>query len=209
MRLGIACREGPPPPEVVDLLEAADLAVPGLRTAEGPRLLSCGDDMWMLAADADVLTACARGVLDAGVVGKDVLLELAPQVHELLDLRAYPDVLVLALPAPGRAAPRSRLRVATRYPHITRRHIAASGRQAHVLEFRAATLAPALGLADGVVELQSMLDVAGSPEIEGLEVREQVAVCSARLVAGRAARALAGQQLADAVERLRDLVGSG
>ena len=206
MKLGLACDGGSPPSEVLDLLERSGLRIDALRALSGPALLHAGDTTWLLATGADVLEACVRGALDAGVVGKDLLLELAPQVHELLDLRVCRDVLVYATPESDAGVPRrGRPRIATRYPRLTRRHFAATGRQVELVAFGASPLAPGLGIADGAVELRRRLVLddgnAGSPD--GLRVREEVAVCSARLVVGRAARALGGERLAELLARLR------
>lgn len=211
MKLGLACDGGSPPPEMLDLLERAGLPSGALRGAAGPALADAGEVVWLLAPGADVLEACARGALDAGVAGKDLLLELSPQVHELLDLRVCADALVYATPELGAAAlRRGRPRVATRYPRVTRRHFAASGRQVALVAFEAAPLAPGLGIADGVVELRSRLAlevaVGADRRPSGLQVREELAACSARLVAGRAARALGGERLAELLERLRAAV---
>jgi len=212
VKLGVSCDGGPPSLEVFDLLERAGLPAGALRGRAGPALVDVGDATWLLAPGADVLEACARGALDVGVAGKDLLLELAPQVHELLDLRVCRDVLVYATPEPaGAAVIRGRPRVATRYPRVTRRHFAATGRQVELVAFDAAPLAPGLGVADGVVELRSRLvdddGSAGSGRPAELHVREEIAACSTRLVAGRAARALGGERLADLLERLRASVG--
>jgi len=208
VKLGLACDGGPPSSHVLDLLERAGLPAGALRGVPGPALLDAGDATWLLAPGADVLEACARGALDAGVAGKDLLLELAPPVHELLDLRVCRDVLVYATPEPGAGVlRRGRPRVATRYPRVTRRHFAATGRQVELVAFDAAPLAPGLGLADGVVELRSRLTLddgsAGLGRPAELRVREEIVACSARLVAGRAARALGGERLAELLERLR------
>jgi ATP phosphoribosyltransferase len=207
VKLGIACDGAPPPPQLLDLLERAGLPTSALHSPAGPALVDAGDVVWLLAPGADVLEACARGGLDAGIAGKDLLLELAPPVHELLDLRVCRDALVYAtLDAGSATLRRSRPRVATRYPRVTRRHFAASGRQVELVAFAAAALAPGLGLADGVVELGSRLDLddPGAGRLSGLRVREEIAACSARLVAGRASRALGAERLADLLERLRE-----
>jgi ATP phosphoribosyltransferase len=208
VKLGLACDAGPSPAPVLELLVRAGVPVDALRGVAGPALVHAADVTWLLAPGSDVLEACARGALDAGIAGKDLLLELAPPVHELLDLRVCRDVLVYAAPEPGGAAAgRGRPRVATRYPRLTRRHFAASGRQVEVVAFDAAALAPGLGIADGVVELRAKLGAddadAGPGQATGLHVHEALADCSARLVAGRAARALGGERLAGLVERLR------
>jgi ATP phosphoribosyltransferase len=210
VRLGVACDGGPPPADVLDLLEQAGLPTEALRDLPGPALLVAGAVTWLLAPGADVLEACARGALDAGVAGKDLLLELAPQVHELLDLRVGGDALVYATPDAAVGGRRQgRPRVATRYPQVTRRHFAATGRQVELVAFGTAPLAPGLGIADGVVELRSRLvgdesATAGRPH--GLLVREELAACSPRLVTGRAARALGGVRLAELLERVRAVV---
>jgi ATP phosphoribosyltransferase len=159
-----------------------------------------GDYSWLLAPGADVLVACAQGHLAAGVVGKDLLAECDADVYELLDLRVLADRLVYAEPAASGCGARSRPRVATHYPRLARAHFSASGRQVEPLVFAAASLAPLLGLADGVVELESRL---AATEL-GLEVREEVARCSARLVAGGAARVLEAEWLAALSARLRE-----
>lgn len=202
MRLGVACDSGRAPTDVLELLEAAGLPTAALGGVAGPALVEAGGHTWLLACDGDVLAACERGVLDLAVAGKDALLELAPQVHELLDLRVARDALVFAVSSGARAAGRrrARLRVATCYPRTARHYFAAAGRQVELVELRAAGLATELGMAEAVVELESRL--AGDAGA-GLVVKERVASCSARLVAGRAARALRGAALAEVVERLR------
>ena len=204
MRLGLACDGAPLPEPLLDLLDRAGLPADAVRGVAGPALLVSGDTTWLLAPGADVLEACARGALDAGVAGKDLLLELRPQVHELLDLRVCRDSLVYATPAtPARTTARERPRVATSYPRVTRRHFAARGRQLELVAFEAAALAAGLGIADGVVVLRGDRVAAERIGSGELIVREEVASCSARLVAGRAARALGGEWLAELLERLR------
>jgi ATP phosphoribosyltransferase len=214
VKLGLACEGGLLPAQLLDRLELAGLPAGDVRGVAGPALVDAGEVTWLLAPGVDVLEACVRGALDAGVAGKDLLLESTAQVHELLDLRVCRDALVYATPEAGALAlRRGRPRVATRYPRVTRRHFAASGRQVALVAFGAAPLAPGLGIADGVVELRSRLArddaAAGAGRPPGLQVREEIATCSARLVAGRAARALGGERLAELLERLRTAVEEG
>jgi ATP phosphoribosyltransferase len=201
MRIGIACESGPPPAEVLDLLETAGLPAAAPRDAVSPAHLPAGDFVWLLGSGTDVLRACDRGGLDLGVVGKDRLLEARRGVGELLDLRCCRDELVVAAVGAGERPDRRR-RIATRYPAAARRHFAAAGRRPELLTFDEPALAVMLGLADGVVDLASRL--AATPDVDALlGERELVAACSARLVAGRAARALLGAPLGELVDRLR------
>jgi ATP phosphoribosyltransferase len=201
VRIGIACEAGPPPAELLDLLEAAGLPAASLREETPPALLPAPGGVWLLASSADVLRACDRGGIDLGVVGRDRLLEGRRGTGELLDLRRCRDELVFAA-GPGEPRPGRRLRVATRHPETARGHFAASGRQPVILAMDEPVLAPVLGLADGVVELTSRL-AAESPGASTLEVREVVAVCSARLVAARASRVLLRDEIGALVDRLR------
>jgi len=167
-------------------------------------------------AAADVPSYLLLGAADVGLVAKDVLLERASGLCELLDLRFGDAVLVYAI-APGAAARAhrlGRLRIATRHPVLTRAYFAAQGVHVAVVEVagsleRAATD----GLADGVVEL---VDVppdaapgdppdAARPRVAGLTVEGVVATSSVRLVCGRGARVLHTAELGALVARLRDL----
>lgn len=201
MRIGIACEGEPPPAELLDLLQAVGLPAVSLHDRRPPALVPAADGVWLLATGTDVLRACHRGGLDLGVVGRDRLLEGRRGAADLLDLRCCRDDLVFAATAaadrPGR-----RLRVATRHPETTRRHFAAAGLQPDILTLDEPALAPALGLADGVVEVTSRL-AADHPGVPALEVRAVVAACSARLVAARAARVLLRDDIGALVERLR------
>jgi len=200
VRLGVATCGAGVPAALVDVLKAAGLPAAGLRTASTPSLVAAGDTTWVLATGADVLAGCVRGALDAGIVGKDLLLEEEPDVYELLDLGIGADAIVYATPRVATAGrDRSRPRVATPYPRVARRHFGATGRQVEAVDLGAAALAPALGIAEGVVDLRS--HVAGAPF--DLEVREEVAAVSLRLVAGRAAHALLADELVTLLERLR------
>lgn len=201
MRIGVACEAGPPPAEVLDLLEAAGLPAASLPEAETPALLSHAGGLWFLGSAADVLRACDRGALDAGIVGSDELLEGRHGVADLLDLRCRRDDLVYAVAGAGEK-PDRRPRIATRHPETARRHFAAAGAQPEIITVDAPALAPGLGLADGVVDLRSRL-VAARAGAQELREREVVAACSARLVAARAARVLLRDEINSLADRLR------
>ena len=202
MRIGLACEAGAPPAELLALLEAAGLPAASLRGEVPPALVAGAGVTWFLGSAGDVLRACDRGALDAGVVGSDRLLEGRLGVADLLDLRRCRDDLVFAV-APAAVRPDRRLRVATRCPETARRHFAAAGAQPDILVVDEPLLAPALGLADGVVELAARVR-AGRPGASPLEERAVVAACSAHLVASRAARVLLRAEFATLIDSLRE-----
>ena len=80
------------------------------------------------AKPSDVAIYVERGAADVGVAGKDILLEYAPEVYELSDLRMGKcRMMVAGRPGALREAGRA-LRVATKFPHIASAYFAAQSR---------------------------------------------------------------------------------
>src|SRR5208283_4745995 len=109
----------------------------------------------------DVATFVAFGAAHIGICGADVLMEFDyPEVYAPLDLgigRCRISVAELAdfskTDDPSRW---SHVRVATKYPEVTRRHFAERGVQAECVQLNGAMeLAPSLGLCQRIVDLVS------------------------------------------------------
>ena len=156
---------------------------------------------------SDVPTYVEAGAADLGITGKDVLLEQPDRiVYEVLDLSYGACRMVLAARAGDRSLAEDErrlgaMRIATKYPRVAERHFEETGRPAEVIEVRGSVeLAPLSGLADGIVDLVAT----GRTLAEnGLEVREEIATCSARLIANRVSHKLRAEEVDDLVERLR------
>jgi ATP phosphoribosyltransferase len=157
---------------------------------------------------SDVPTYVEAGAADLGITGKDVLLEQRDRaVYELLDLGYGACRMVLA----GRKGDASlgeserrlgTMRIATKYPRTAERYFQETGRQAEVIEVRGSVeLAPLVGLADGIVDL---VDTGRTLADNDLEVREEIAHCTARLVANRVAHKLRAAEVDALAERLRE-----
>jgi ATP phosphoribosyltransferase len=156
---------------------------------------------------SDVPTYVEAGAADLGITGKDVLLEQADRVvYEILDLRFGACRMVLAARTGDTSLGETErrlgtMRVATKYPRIAERHFQETGREAEVIEVKGSVeLAPLVGLADGIVDLVAT----GRTLAEnGLEVREEIADSTARLVVNRVSHKLRAAEVDDLVERLR------
>jgi ATP phosphoribosyltransferase len=156
---------------------------------------------------SDVPTYVAAGAADIGITGKDVLMEQSErEVYELLDLGYGRCTMVLASVAgedPLEEALRRLgvMRIATKYPKVALRHFESTGRQAEVVEVKGSVeLAPLTGLVDGIVDLTAT----GTTLAEnGLVVREEIVVCTARLVANPVAHKLKAVAIDELLERLR------
>jgi ATP phosphoribosyltransferase len=158
----------------------------------------------------DVATFVAHGAAQLGVVGSDVLMEFDySELYAPVDLNVGHCRLSVAEPAAMAAGddPRgwSHVRVATKYPAITRRHFEARGVQAECVKLNGAMeIAPALGLADRIVDLVS----SGKTLAEnGLVEVEVIAQVSARLIVNRAAFKTRSAQIASLVEAFRAVAG--
>lgn len=175
--------------EVRGRLQAAGL--PALeRVDEDRRLLVEAGGGWryLLARPADVLTYVREGVADAGVTGKDVLLEDAEGVYELVDLGVGACRLVVAAPRdvdwPRQVAERgAALCIATKYPRAAQAHFAARGVAPRVVKLGGAVeLAPQVGLADAIVDLVASGRTLAA---NGLAEVELVAPITARVIANQ------------------------
>jgi ATP phosphoribosyltransferase len=157
---------------------------------------------------SDVPTYVEAGVADIGITGKDVLMEQTErEVYELYDLGFGQCTMVLATAAgEDRAAEALRrlgvVRIATKYPKIAARHFEQTGRQAEIVEVKGSVeLAPITGLAEGIVDLTA---TGTTLRENGLVVREEIARCTARLIANPVSHKLKANAIDELLERLRE-----
>jgi ATP phosphoribosyltransferase len=154
---------------------------------------------------ADVPTYVQFGAADLGVAGKDVLMEYdGDGLYELLDLRIARCRLSIAEPVnlATRDDPKSwtRVRVATKYVNITRRHFAEKGIQTDIIKlYGSMELAPLVGLSDRIVDL---VETGNTLKANGLAEVEHLADISAWLVANKASMKMKHAQVKGLVDRL-------
>lgn len=178
--------------EALPLLEAAGLAPDAALADEASRALrfrTADPDVSVIRVRSfDAATFVAFGGAQLGIVGNDVVAEFGySELYAPVDLGIGRCRLAVAAPV-GSALDLDRLshvRVATKYPALTRAHFAARGIQAECVKLNGAMeLAPALGLAPLIVDLVST----GRTLAEnGLEEKETILEVSSRLVVNRVA----------------------
>ncbi|UIP06331.1 ATP phosphoribosyltransferase [Erythrobacter sp. SDW2] len=147
------------------------------------------DDMRLIRVRAfDVATFVAHGAAQLGIVGSDVIEEFDySDLYAPVDLDIGHCRLSVAEPASGtvESASASHLRVATKYPNLTRRHFERLGIQAECVKLNGAMeLAPSLGLAGRIVDLVS---TGQTLKDNGLVETSRILDISARLIVNRAA----------------------
>ena len=138
----------------------------------------------------DTATFLTFGAAHLAICGSDVLMEFDhPEIYSPVDLKVGRCRLSVAEPIKlaANADPRrwSHLRIATKYPNVTRRHFAARGVQAECIKLNGAMeLAPRLGLCRRIVDL---VQTGSTLEANGLVEVEKIAEVSSRLATNRAA----------------------
>lgn len=159
----------------------------------------------------DVATFVAFGAAQLGVAGNDVLLEFDyPEIYAPVDLGIGKCRLAVAEPAEmvGEDDPNrwSHIRVATKYPKITRAHFAARGVQAECIKLSGAMeLAPTLGLSRRIVDLVS---TGATLKANNLVEVERIADVTSRLVVNRTAWKTYPEEIGGWIERLRAAAGA-
>ncbi|MEM7441714.1 MAG: ATP phosphoribosyltransferase [Pseudomonadota bacterium] len=157
----------------------------------------------------DVATFVAFGAAHLGVAGNDVLMEFDfPEIYAPLDLKIGACRISVAEPVelsevddPSRW---SHVRVATKYPEITKRHFAARGVQAECIKLNGAMeLAPSLGLCRRIVDLVS---TGSTLTANGLREIELIADVTSRLIVNRAALKTRPEELGLWIDRFREAV---
>lgn len=159
----------------------------------------------------DVATFVAHGAAQLGICGSDVLMEYDySDLYAPLDLGIGHCRLSVAEPVDAAEAynPRSlsHIRVATKYPNLTRRHFANYGVQAECIKLNGAMeLAPSLGLAQQIVDLVSS---GATLKANGLREVETICEISSRLIVNRAAFKTGGERLHSVLSQFREVIGA-
>jgi len=173
--------------ESVAALRAAGLDVSGLEDPGRQLVVSTPDVEFVIGKPTDIPVYVAYGAVDVGIAGKDVLVESALDVVEMVDLGfgACRFVVAELEDAHTTVAEHYRhlgvIRVATKYPRVAEAHFAKRGVQIEVVKLNGnIEIAPLIGIADQVVDITQT----GTTLRENrLRVVEEVLVSSARFIA--------------------------
>ena len=164
-----------------------------------------GEYRFIFVKPADVPVYVEHGIADCGVVGRDVLLESQADLLLPLDLGiARCRIVVAAADANVMTRSLGMLRVATKYSQIAGAHFGARGIPVEIIQLSGSVeLAPALGLADLIVDL---VETGRTLRENGLSVVEEIAESTGRLVVNRASYQLKSGPITALVQRLETVV---
>jgi ATP phosphoribosyltransferase regulatory subunit len=159
-RLKIAVPKGALYADSVALLARAGLDVSGLDDP-GRQLVFANDGVeFYIVRPTDAPVFAAYGGVDCAICGKDSLAEAALEVVELVDLKFGACRFVVAEPAQAAGAAEAAyrrlgvLRVASKYPRITKEYYDSVGVQVEVVKMHGnIELAPLCGMAERVIDI--------------------------------------------------------
>jgi ATP phosphoribosyltransferase len=156
----------------------------------------------------DAATFIAFGAAHIGVAGNDVLMEFDySDIYAPLDLNIGHCRMMVAAPKDwvGQEDPRtwSHIRVASKYPEVTRRHFASRGVQAEVIKLNGAVeLAPVMGLCRHIVDL---VQTGSTLRANGLVEIEHIADVTSRLIVNRTALKTRPDEIGYWIDTLREV----
>ena len=172
---------------------------------------SCvGSDMSIIRVRSfDVATFVAFGAAQLGVCGSDVLME-----HNYSELYTPLNLNIghchLSIAEPEEMAEKedlarvSHVRIATKYPNVTRKYFADRGIQAECIKLNGAMeLAPKLGLCGRIVDLVSS---GRTLKANGLREVDVIANISSRLIVNRSAFKTRSAEVNALIEKFREAV---
>ena len=153
---------------------------------------------------SDVAIYVERGAADIGVAGKDILLEYAPDVYELLDLKKGKCRMAVAAPEGSKSPANGTLRVATKFANIAGKFYSKKGRDIDIIHLNGSIeIAPILGLSDVIVDI---VETGNTLRENHLEVIEEIVPITARLIANKAAFKFKSSQIEKLAEELSKIV---
>ena len=184
--LNIALPKGRLGEKVYDMFEKAGFDCPSIRENSRKLIFENAEAgvRYFWVKPSDVAIYVARGAADIGVAGKDILLEYAPDVYELLDMDLGRCRMAVAAPNGFCDDSLRPLKVATKFENIAKRYYASIGRDIDIIHLNGSIeIAPILGLSDVIVDI---VETGTTLKENDLCVIEEILPISARLIANKA-----------------------
>jgi ATP phosphoribosyltransferase len=170
-----------------------------------------GDVTVVIVRASDVPTYVQYGAADAGVAGRDVLLEHGGEgLYQPADLEIARCRMVVATKRgfdwAGAVQRGARIRVATKYVRTAREHFGAKGMHVDLIKlYGSMELAPLMGLADVIVDLVSSGNTLKANDLVAVE---EIMPISARLIVNPAALKLKRDAMQPLLDAMREAVAA-
>ena len=203
--LNIALPKGRLGEKVYDLFEKAGYECPSIKENSRKLVFENFEKgvryFWVKPSDVSVYVE--RGAADLGVAGKDILLEYAPDVYELLDLKIGKCSMAVAAKREFVDDRNKPLTVATKFANIAKRYYAKQGREIDVVPLNGSIeLAPMWGLSDVMVDI---VETGSTLKENDLVVVEKFLPISARLIANKSSFKFKTEEVEEVQRKLQAL----
>ncbi|MFU8792639.1 MAG: ATP phosphoribosyltransferase [Acholeplasmataceae bacterium] len=161
---------------------------------------------YMIVKPIDVITYVSQGVADIGIIGKDNILEEAPDIYELLDLGFGKCKFSIAGPKDQVLIKREEtLKVATKYPAVAYRYFKTKNQKIEIIKLNGSVeLAPLVGLSDVILDI---VETGNTLKANGLEILEDMFDISAKLISNRVSYRFKSDHIKMLVTKLSTLEG--
>ena len=204
--LNVALPKGRLGEKVYAMFEAAGYECPSIK--ENNRKLIFENEekqvRYFWVKPSDVAIYVERGAADIGVAGKDILLEYAPDVYELLDLNLGKCRMAVAAPNEFHDDGQKTLKVATKFTNIAANYYASLGREIDIIKLNGSIeIAPILKLSDVIVDI---VETGTTLKENNLSVVTKFLPISARLISNKSSFKFKNTQIEDIVNSIKNQV---
>ncbi|MFV0502676.1 MAG: ATP phosphoribosyltransferase [Lachnospirales bacterium] len=156
---------------------------------------------FFLSKTSDVPTYVENGVADIGIVGRDTLLEENRNIFEVCDLKLGQCKMIVAGFPNTDVNKMGSLKVATKYPNITRKYFHNKGINVDIVKLNGSVeLGPIVGLSHVIVDI---VETGTTLKENGLIVLDEICDLSARLVVNKVSMKRENQRIGNIIKNLR------
>lgn len=204
--LNVALPKGRLGEKVYAMFEAAGYECPSIKENNRKLIFENAERgvRYFWVKPSDVAIYVERGAADIGVAGKDILLEYAPDVYELLDLKLGKCRMAVAAPNEFHDDGQKTLKVATKFTNIAANYYASLGREIDIIKLNGSIeIAPILKLSDVIVDI---VETGTTLKENNLEVKSEIVPISARLIANKSSFKFKGTDIEKIVNSIKNQV---
>lgn len=199
--------------KTLEMFEKIGITCEEMKDKDTRKLIFVNEDLklrFFLAKGPDVPTYVEYGAADIGIVGRDIILQEARNIYEVLDLGFGKCRMCVCGPESARdlLQHHEQIRVATKYPKIAKDYFYNKKHQTvEIIKLNGSIeLAPIVGLADVIVDI---VETGSTLRENGLAVLEEVCPLSARMVVNPVSMKMEQERISKLITDLRQVMSEG
>ena len=209
----VALAKGRLADKAMEILTKAGYSCEEMKDKSTRKLIFTNEEQKMrffLAKANDVPTYVEYGAADIGIVGKDTILEEGRKLYEVIDFKMGRCRMCVAGPKEAKALLGSGkvIRVATKYPAIAKDYFLNVKHQSvEIIKLNGSIeLAPIVGLSEVIVDI---VETGSTLKENGLEVLEEVAPLSARMVVNQVSMKMEQERIRKLIQDIKAVLNDG